>query len=53
MKYENWEILDLAEHDFEEMKWADKDSYIRQWLISTRDKQLEKGILRKDDKYFM
>ena len=20
MKYENWEILDLAEHDFEEMK---------------------------------
>ena len=46
LRYENWEILDLSEKDFEDWRTQEKVDEIKGWLIEAKDRQIKKGVLK-------
>uniref|UniRef100_A0A7S3IRH5 Uncharacterized protein n=1 Tax=Strombidium inclinatum TaxID=197538 RepID=A0A7S3IRH5_9SPIT len=48
MRYEGWEVLDLAEKEFNNWNRDDKINNVKGWLLEARAKQAEKGVCPKE-----
>ena len=48
MRYEGWEVLDLAEKEFEDWERNVKIENLKGWLIEARARQVEKGVCSKE-----
>ncbi len=45
LRYEDWEILDLNQSEFDNLTLPDKFDLLDSWIRSAKQKQIAKGIL--------
>ena len=49
MRLHDWEVLDLDETEFKSWDYNKRVDEVKGWLRSARDKQIEKGIIQKEE----
>jgi hypothetical protein len=49
MKLEGWEIMNLSEAEFKEWTYEERVDNIKGWLREARQRQIEKGVLPKEE----
>lgn len=48
LRLQGWEVLDLAESEFKSWDYDHRVQQIKGWLRAAKDKQVEKGVLPKE-----
>lgn len=52
LKHEGWEILDVAEKEFNSWTYYERVDNIKGWISAAKERQIEKGIIpREPPKY--
>jgi len=49
LRLHDWEVLDLNETDFKSWDYKKRIDEIKGWLRTARDRQMEKGIIEKEE----
>jgi hypothetical protein len=48
MGYEGWEVLEVTQKEHDAMFITEKNDFYRGWIITAKEKQIEKGILPRE-----
>ena len=49
LRLHGWEVLDLDEAEFKTWDYVKRCNEVKGWLRSARDRQIEKGIIEKEE----
>lgn len=53
LKYEGWEVMDLAEGEFKTWTYHERIANIQGWLREAKERQVKKGVLEAKPKQYV
>ena len=53
LKYEGWEVLDLAEREYKNWTFDERVRNVQGWLREAKERQIKKGIMDAKPKQYV
>lgn len=53
MGYEGWEVLNISQKEHEDFLTEDRLKFYRDWIVTAKEKQIEKGIIPREEPQYV